>query len=793
MPTAINKQILTFDTSVARPRNFQIFRGETVVIECALTNYINPIDLTGMTASAYWRSKAMAEESSDLWYIGTVEIVNKKAVWTWESSNDDGSDGYEWFIKVTDANNFSYRAFGHIEMLGSPSINPSVGPVPQTNYYTKDETDAQIYQATEHLVPDTREINGHALNADVNLTASDVGALPDTYVAPVTSVNGETGAVSLTASDVGALPDTYTAPVASVNTKTGAVTLTASDVGALPDTYVAPVASVNNKTGTVSLTASDVGAATLSDIPPVDATPTSGSTNPVSSNGVYDALQTKVDSSALATVATTGSYTDLSNKPTIPEVVAPTSEATTGQAADAEATWTSLSGLDDSITQARIQMALEDGAFALPQTVVKWNTGIIDVLDISGDVTNATLDAVLDYSHGFTSAQVPVYVGIGAISFGQNVTSVTLGPKYTLSNGSFDGTQEEIDAAFTWCDTHLNGCSKILMYNHNLKSSFAMGSLGNRINRYCLDGGLMGDVMFYNWTNLEEVYIEDALNVTVGVQCFDGCTNLKVVDYRKALSLTTPRYTRIVGNRVRTITVPPQLNGVNPNLKIVVPDAQYTTMIASSTWAAWHPYLVKASDWEYVHHSELADYATSTDVSTAISTATSGLVDQTALTTAISSVEAEIPDVVSPYTNDSSGKAADAQDTGNALKTKATSFQPYRISNCVIQDNYWHNIRMFLDETNEIGIVFDGTGFVAFGWPDDTVQYDTSYDGFDDILSVDKNGTIYNYSVYYSVVATLKDIPSLAGYATETYVDNQIAAAVGTINTALDTINGEVI
>ena len=82
----------------------------------------------------------------------------------------------------------------------------------------------------------------------------------------VDSVNGQTGVVVLTASDVGALADTYTAPVSSVNTKTGAVTLTASDVGALSSsttfvssfngntgavTYTAPVTSVNTQTGAV--------------------------------------------------------------------------------------------------------------------------------------------------------------------------------------------------------------------------------------------------------------------------------------------------------------------------------------------------------------------------------------------------------------------------------------------------------------------------------------------------------------------------------------------------------------
>lgn len=167
---------------------------------------------------------------------------------------------------------------------------------------------------------------------DVVLNASDVGAMPDTYVAPVTSVNTKTGAVTITAADLGALTSEsdpvfgasaaagitstditawngkYTKPasgipatdltstvqsrllktggstgqvlakvsgtnydvawttisgggaVDSVNGQTGTVVLTASDVGALADTYTAPVSSVNTKTGAVTLTASDVGA-----------------------------------------------------------------------------------------------------------------------------------------------------------------------------------------------------------------------------------------------------------------------------------------------------------------------------------------------------------------------------------------------------------------------------------------------------------------------------------------------------------------------------------------------------
>lgn len=87
----------------------------------------------------------------------------------------------------------------------------------------------------------------------------------------VSSVNGQTGAVVLTASDVGALPDTYVAPVDSVNGQTGTVVLsipsdtsdltnTAGFVNAAGAAAAAPVQSVNGQTGSVVLTAMDVGA-----------------------------------------------------------------------------------------------------------------------------------------------------------------------------------------------------------------------------------------------------------------------------------------------------------------------------------------------------------------------------------------------------------------------------------------------------------------------------------------------------------------------------------------------------
>jgi len=65
----------------------------------------------------------------------------------------------------------------------------------------------------------------------VVLSASDVGAMPSSYVAPVTSVNGQTGDVVIPTGG----------NVDSVNGKTGVVNLSASDVHALPDSTVIPV------------------------------------------------------------------------------------------------------------------------------------------------------------------------------------------------------------------------------------------------------------------------------------------------------------------------------------------------------------------------------------------------------------------------------------------------------------------------------------------------------------------------------------------------------------------------
>ena len=127
----------------------------------------------------------------------------------------------------------------------------------------------------------------------------------------VDSVNGQTGTVVLTASDVGALPDSYTAPVTSVNTKTGAVVLDKTDIGlgnvanvaqysaSNPPPY--PVTSVNTKTGAVVLDKTDIGLGNVANVaqysasnpPPYPVTSVNGQTGAVTiATGGRDLLWT---------------------------------------------------------------------------------------------------------------------------------------------------------------------------------------------------------------------------------------------------------------------------------------------------------------------------------------------------------------------------------------------------------------------------------------------------------------------------------------------------------------------
>lgn len=217
-----------------------------------------------------------------------------------------------------------------------------------------------------------QSLDGYAKTTDIPTKTSQL-TNDSNYItssgAPVQSVNGKTGAVSLTASDVSALPSSTTY-VSSVDGSSGAVTTNAikytaqtlteeqkaqarSNIGAgssgfsgsyddltnkptIPSKvselmndseYItssgAPVQSVNGKTGTVSLTASDVSAlpASTTYVSSVDGSSGSVTTNAVkyTSQSLTTAQKTQARTNIGAgTSSFSGSYADLTNKPSIP-------------------------------------------------------------------------------------------------------------------------------------------------------------------------------------------------------------------------------------------------------------------------------------------------------------------------------------------------------------------------------------------------------------------------------------------------------------------------------------------
>ena len=108
----------------------------------------------------------------------------------------------------------------------------------------------EIISHANTFVPKTRTINSKALDANITLTASDLGAVPTTRTVNSKALSSN---ITLTAADVNAVPTTRT-----VNSKalSSNITLSASDVGAVPTTR-----TVNSKalSSDITLTSDDIG------------------------------------------------------------------------------------------------------------------------------------------------------------------------------------------------------------------------------------------------------------------------------------------------------------------------------------------------------------------------------------------------------------------------------------------------------------------------------------------------------------------------------------------------------
>ena len=228
--------------------------------------------------------------------------------------------------------------------------------------------------------------------------------------APVQSVAGKTGAVTLSASDISGLatvattgaysdlsglPTLGTAAALDVGTTAlnvvqldASAKLPAVDGSQLTNLPSAPVTSVAGKTGAVTLSASDIsGLATVATTGAYSDLSGTPSLATVATSGAYSDLS---GTPSLATVATTGAYSDLSGKPTLG----------TAAALDVGTTALKVVQLDASAKLPAVDGSQLTNLPSAPVTSVAGKTGAVTLTasDISGLATVATSGAYSDLS-----------------------------------------------------------------------------------------------------------------------------------------------------------------------------------------------------------------------------------------------------------------------------------------------------------------------------------------------------------------------------------------------------------
>lgn len=283
-------------------------------------------------------------------------------VLTWTITNTDTAyAGYgEAELRVTFTNGLAKSVVFRTLVVRSITADMTI-PEPLQSWY-----DAMIDYIDEHSVSPEQIEQAVADYLDEHPVS-----------APVTSVNGEIGAVVLTASDVGALPSSTQIPSKTSDLTndsgflTSAVTSWNGQTGAV--TYTAPVTMVNNKTGNVTLNASDVGALPSSTVVP---TRTSQLTN--DSGYITSAPVSSVDGK-------TGAVTVLPTGGTSGQVLSKASGS------NYDVAWTTVSGggaVDSVNGQTGVVVLDADDVGALPDsTVIPSKTS--DLTNDSGFITSA--------------------------------------------------------------------------------------------------------------------------------------------------------------------------------------------------------------------------------------------------------------------------------------------------------------------------------------------------------------------------------------------------------------------
>ena len=171
-------------------------------------------------------------------------------------------------------------------------------------------------------------------------------------------------------------------------------------------------------------------------LPIVSQTTGQSTTQIMSQKAITDSLSQKADSSSLSSVATSGSYNDLSNKPTIPEVVQTTGTSTT-QVMSQNSITTALGNKADL---SNLSTVATSGSYndlsnkpTIPEVVQTTGTSTTQVM--SQDAVNTALSNKVDSSNLSTVATSGSYNDLSNKPTIPSVTNYTA----TLGSSSWSG------------------------------------------------------------------------------------------------------------------------------------------------------------------------------------------------------------------------------------------------------------------------------------------------------------------------------------------------------------------
>jgi len=319
------------------------------------------------------------------------------------------------YVAVDTKKLWRWSGSGYVEISPSPGSTDSVTEGSTNLYFTDARAQAAL----------TSALSGKASTSHTH-TASQITDFSTAVAAasPVTSVNGQTGAVTVSGGS------SYTLPTAS-STTLGGVKVNGGGISITSGVIAADVTSVSGRTGAVTLTSSDVGLSACnntSDASKPVSTAQAAADAAVQAYAIQRANHTGTQAAStitgLASVATSGSASDLSAG-TIPAARIPA------------ATTTTIGGVIVGSG-----LSVSTGTVSANVTTVAGRTGAVTIAasDVSGLATIATSGSASDLGTGtIPAARLPAATtstaGAVIVGTGLSVSSGTVSAAVTSVAG----------------------------------------------------------------------------------------------------------------------------------------------------------------------------------------------------------------------------------------------------------------------------------------------------------------------------------------------------------------------